>query len=239
MEYNENPIAPLTVKEMDPMLQPREKALMLGIRALEVHELLALILRTGTTGNPITHLTKGLIEAHGGSLHSLGRKTRKELMLTRGLGEIKAMQVEAIMQLAKLYAEEERRATNMENIIRCSDDIYQYIRHTIANEPHEQIWAITINRRNKVIGKHHVTTGSATASVFDVKTILKLALLDNAEGLVMCHNHPSGNLLPSPQDDTITHKLYEAAAAMDLRMLDHLIVTVNGYYSYADEGRLK
>ena len=195
-----------TMKDFDPEEQPREKAARHGCGVLTVPELLALILRTGTPGTPIIEMTRNLIDANGGSLHSLARRSAAEIMTIPGIGPTKALQVAAIMELAKryFYEEESFRPT----IIRSSADI------------------------------HALMTGSAVASIFDLKRALKSAILDEASGIILCHNHPSGNLRPSPQDDAITRALKEGAAKLDLRLLDHLIITAGGFYSYADEGRL-
>lgn len=225
-----------TMKDFYPDEQPREKAERYGCAALTVPELLALILRTGSVGMPIIDMTRQLIASNDGSLHNLMRRTKKELMMTPGMGPIKAMQVLAIMELARRYDLEEREAK--QRIIRTSADIYAEMRIDIANASQEQIWLLTLNRRNGITGRHHLTTGSAVASVFDLKLAIKLALLDDASSIVLCHNHPSGNLKPSIQDDQITRSLQRAAATMDLRMLDHVIISAEGFYSYADEGRM-
>lgn len=227
---------PRTMKDFDPEDQPREKAIRFGCGVLTIPELLAIILRTGTQGTPIIEMTRQLIDDNGGSLHTLMRRTRKEIMLTPGMGPTKALQVQAIMELAKRYYLEE--TTSNPVIIKSSADIHNLMRFDIGNASQEQIWVITLNRRNAVVARHHLTTGSAVASVFDLKRVLKLALLDEATGLILCHNHPSGNKRPSPQDDQITRSLKQACATMDLRLLDHVIVTSEGFYSYADEGRL-
>ena len=112
------------------------------------------------------------------------------------------------------------------------------MRSEIGNLSHEEIWAIYLGRRNDVILKKRISTGSATASIFDVKSILKEALLIDAQGLALVHNHPSGNLVPSGPDDQITRKMKEGAQIMDLRMVDHLIISTSGFYSYYDSGRL-
>lgn len=224
------------MKDFDPDEQPREKAARFGCHVLSVPELLALILRTGTQGIPIVQMTKYLIDDNGGSLHTLMRRSQKEIMMTPGMGPTKAMQVMAIMELAKRYYLEEEEINP--KTIKSSSDIHNLMRFDIGNSPQEQIWIITLNRRNSVISRHHLTTGSAVASVFDVKRAMKLAILDEAEGIILCHNHPSGNRLPSVQDDNITRSMKKAAESMDMRMLDHVIVTAGGYYSYSDEGRL-
>lgn len=229
----------LTIKEMNKEERPRERAINHGIGALTTAELLAIILRTGQQGFPITDLCRQLMSDNGNSLLRLARRSRQELTLTKGIGDAKALQVEALMEITRRYhLELTDSATRNLDPIKTSDSIFQRMRYRIANLDHEEVWILLLNRRNQVIKEFRLTSGSAIASVFDTKMILKRALLENAEGIVMCHNHPSGNLRPSPQDDNITRKLFGACGAMDLRLLDHVIVSVDGYYSYADEGRL-
>ncbi|MBO4943761.1 MAG: DNA repair protein RadC [Muribaculaceae bacterium] len=214
--------------------QPREKALRHGIGILSVPELLAIILRTGVTGHPVIELCRDILKDAGNSLHNLQRKTRQQLMQTKGIGPTKAIQIEAIMELTKRFVEE---GCGERPVIRQSKDIYSLMRHEIGNLDHEEIWILLLNRRNQVIGRQRMTSGTANASLFDPKPILKYALLNNADGIIMVHNHPSGNNNPSPQDDTITRSLRDAAKAVELRMLDHVIVNAHSFYSYADNGR--
>ncbi len=229
----------LTVKEMCEEERPRERAIAHGIGSLTTAELLAIILRTGQQGFPITDLCRQLMSDNNNSLLQLARRSRSELTLTKGIGNAKALQVEAMMEITRRYhLELLDSTTRMLDPIKTSDSIFQRMRYRIANLDHEEVWILLLNRRNVVIKEFRLTSGSSVASVFDTKMILKRALLENAEGIAMCHNHPSGNLRPSPQDDNITRKLFSACSTMDLRMIDHVIITVNGYYSYADEGRI-
>lgn len=229
----------LTIKDMNEEERPQERALTYGIQSLTTAELLALILRVGQPGMPITDLCRQLMNDNENSLLRLERRTREELMLTRGIGKTKALQVEAIMEIMRRYQRETvDYASGKTKRIYSSKDIHERMRYRIANLDHEEIWVILLNNKNDVIKEFCVTSGSAVASVFDCKMIIKRALLENATGLAMCHNHPSGNLMSSPQDDQITRKLKEACRSMDIRMLDHVIVTVAGFYSYSDEGRL-
>lgn len=234
---NNTPV--LTIKEMSKDERPRERAINHGIGTLTTAELLAIILRTGQPGLPITDLCRQLMGDNDNSLLRLARRTRNELMLTKGIGAAKALQIEAMMEIMKRYHLE---LTEIENrtvqTIKTASSIYERMRYRIANLDHEEVWIILLNRRNQVIKEFQLTSGSSVASVFDIKMIIKRALLEGAEGLVMCHNHPSGNLRPSPQDDNITHKLNGACRTMDLRMLDHVIVSIDGFYSYSDNGRL-
>ena len=229
----------LTIKEMSKDERPRERAINHGIGSLTTAELLAIILRTGQPGLPITDLCRQLMADNDNSLLRLERRTRQELMLTKGIGAAKALQVEAMMEIMRRYhIELTDSSTRQLHAIKTSSSIYERMRYRIANLDHEEVWIILLNRRNIVLKEFRLTTGSSVASVFDIKMIIKRALLEGAEALAMCHNHPSGNLRPSPQDDSITRKLYGACQTMDLRMIDHIIISVNGFYSYCDEGRL-
>lgn len=226
---------PRTVKEFAPDEQPREKALRHGCGALSAAELWALVLRTGLPGKPITELCRDLMLANAGSLHSLERRSRAEILSMKGIGTTKAIQIEAVLELIRRYNAEEAPE---HPLIRSSRDIDAAIRPVIANLPHEEMWALMLNRANRLVASMRVSSGSATATVFDVKKVLKQALLENAESVVLCHNHPSGTLRPSSGDDQVTASCRQACKAMDMRLLDHLIVTLDGYYSYADESRL-
>ncbi|MDE5850589.1 MAG: DNA repair protein RadC [Muribaculaceae bacterium] len=229
----------LKIKEMSKEERPRERAINHGIGSLTTAELLAIILRTGQQGFPITDLCRQLMSDNDNSLLRLARRSRRELTLTKGIGDAKALQVEAMMEITRRYhLELVDSTTRVLDSLKTSDSIFQRMRYRIANLDHEEVWILLLNRMNQVIKEFKLTSGSSIASVFDTKMILKRALLENAEGIVMCHNHPSGNLRPSPQDDNITRKLFGACSTMDIRMIDHVIVTVNGFYSYADEGRL-
>ncbi len=225
----------LTVKEMDPDDQPRERALKHGIKVLSTPDLWAVILRTGIKGKPITELCRDIMRSCNGSLFELERKQRGMILNIPGIGPTKALQIEAVMELIRRYSSE---TTRRKVKISGPNDLYSLMRPVIGNLPHEEIWAIFLNRGNEVIGQMMVTTGSAVASIFDLKKILKEALLRDADGVAIAHNHPSGQLRPSIQDDRITESLKAGCKSMELRMLDHIIVTADNYYSYSNEGKL-
>lgn len=232
--YAEEPKT-LTVKDMDPDDQPREKALRHGCKVLSTAELWAIILRTGLPGKPITEMCRDLMRSCDGKLFNLERMERQRFMKVKGIGTTKALQIEAVMELIRRYCKE---TVGSRIKITASSDIYDIMRHEIGNLAHEEIWALFLNRRNEMLSKMLITQGSSVATVFDLKKILKEALMRDADGVVMCHNHPSGNLVPSPQDDAITSKMKQGCAMMELRFLDHVIVAASGFYSYADRGRL-
>lgn len=221
--------------EVDSDDRPYERAVAHGCDTLSNADLWALILRSGRPGLPITYICRELMRMGGGSLHALERRERKELLAITGIGPVKAIQIEALFQLLRNYMHETMADRPQ---IRQSSHIYDLMRPVIANLPHEEIWVIYIDQSNRVIARMMVSAGSSNASIFDLKKVLKHALLENAQSLVLCHNHPSGNNSPSVQDDQITHQLKNAASQLNIRMLDHVILTASGYYSYSDNSRL-
>lgn len=224
----------LTIKDLDPEDRPMERAISHGCSVLSVADLWALVLRTGQPGKPITELCREMMKSVN-TLHHLQRRSRKQLMSFKGIGITKAIQIEAVMELINRFMTE---VPDTLPVIRDSRSIYEYMLPRIGNLPHEEVWVLYLNRRNQVTSKMMVTRGTAVGSMFDLKKIVKHALLEDAQGVVMCHNHPSGNLLPSPQDDNITRSLKHACETLDLRFLDHVIVTSAGHYSYHDSGKI-
>ena len=223
------------IKDLDEDERPEEIALKHGVGVLSTSNLWALILRTGLPGKPITDICRNLMAINDGSLYNLERKTLRELTLIDGVGKIKGLMILAVMELIRRY--------NTENIgkkisITQSADIYNAMRHKIGNLPYEEIWVLALNRSNQIIDIIPTTKGSAVSVIFDVKQVMKHLLINNAEAAVLVHNHPSGSLRPSGPDDQITHTFKDACKYFSIRLLDHVIVTANGYYSYNDEGRL-
>ena len=233
--YGEPDRPTLTVKEMSADMQPRERVLRYGISSVSNADLLAIILRTGVHGYPITDICRDLMEMNGNLFLNVERLSREQIMETKGLGELKAMQVEAVMEIVRRYSRE--RVGNRIRIVG-PDTIFEIMRPEIGNLPHEEMWAIFMNHSNQVIGKMRVSEGSATATIFDVKKILRRALATHTEGIALCHNHPSGILRPSGADDMITRRLRDACKTLEINFLDHLIVTTDGYYSYRDSTSL-
>lgn len=232
-----DPEHPRTVKDFDSEDQPREKAIRNGCSVLSNADLLAIILRTGTPGNPVTSLCRKLLNDNDGRLKTLERRTRKELLKIKGIGMTKAIQIEAVLELIRRYNSE---GDNTRPILRSSRDIAEFMTPKIGNLPHEEIWVILLSQRFQVIRDIQISVGSATASIFDVKKIMKHALLEGAQAIAMAHNHPSGNLVPSSSDNAITHQLADACSTMSIRFVDHIIVTSSSdaYYSFHDNGRI-
>lgn len=225
------------IKDMDTEDTPRERAEKFGVETLSIADLWALILRTGIVGKPITELCRDLMKENEGKLTRLERRSREELLNIKGLGILKALQVEAVMELIRRYNLEEPSPNPQ---IKSSADIFRLMRPKIGHLPHEEIWALILNRRNECVKVLQLSKGGISASVFDVRLLLRHALLENASSIVLCHNHPSGTREPSVQDDAITRKCKQACETLELKLLDHIIVTNHNsvYFSYNDEGRL-
>lgn len=225
-----------TVRDFDPDDRPQERAERYGIGVLTLPELWALILRSGQPGVPITDLTRELMCSNGGKLRNLERRSREELMQVKGIGAVKALQIEAVLEVMRRY---ERERFDAQVAIRSSKDIFEYMRPLAAPLNCERIWIMMLSRGNVLLDCKTVSTGGTSSTVFDLKTILRSIIsMPRAERVVMVHNHPSGNLRPSPQDDNITRSLKEGCEYLGLSFVDHLIVSQDGYFSYHDEGRL-
>lgn len=223
------------VKDMSPDDTPRERAEKYGCGVLSVPDLWALILRTGTVGNPITHLCRQLMAQNDNRLRTLERRTRQEILSIKGLGKLKALQIEAVIELIRRYNSE---APAENPLIRNSADIYRTVRQNLGGLDHEEVWVLLLNRRHEAVKFVQLSKGGWSSSIFDVKMLIKEAMLENTSSIALCHNHPSGNLQPSTQDDNITRRCREACAIVEINMIDHIIVTADSYYSYADNGRL-
>jgi len=232
----EPPVADTTtIHDLHESERPREKALNNGFGALTAPELWALVLRTGVHGHNVLDICREMMSRNDNNLVALSRRSLKELTDIRGMGESKAIQVMAVLALARRINKEQLPVLP---VIRAGKDVYELMRHEIAHLPQEVIWALYLDRKNSVKKMARISSGGATASVVDVKMILKDALLEQAQGLILCHNHPSGNLQPSVQDDAVTQRMKKGCEAVDIRMLDHVIVTASGYYSYMENSRL-
>lgn len=223
------------IKSMNRELRPREKALANGCGVLTLPELWALILGSGTKGINVIDMCTELMSRNDFNLTILARRSLKQISAVKGLGPNKALQIMATLELARRY---QQQKLPEHPAIATSKDAYLLMRPEIAHLGHEEMWTLMLNRANKVTKLYQVSRGSTTGTVFDLKAILKEALLELAEGIIMVHNHPSGQCRPSAQDDSITIQCREGCRAIGIRLLDHIIVTPEDYYSYSDKGRL-
>lgn len=222
------------IKEFAVEDRPREKMIQKGLTALSDAELVAILIGSGSAKESAVELARKIMAGYKNNLNELGKATIEELKNTyHGVGEAKAISIVAAMELGR------RRLLHQSlemPVIKSSTDIYNLYLPVIADLPHEEFWITLLNRANKVRHRFNISKGGLTGTVIDVRLIMKKALENNASSLILCHNHPSGNINPSDADIQITKKLKDAGKLMDIPVLDHLIVTENGYFSFADEG---
>jgi DNA repair protein RadC len=213
---------------------PREKFLSKGAETLSHSELIAILLGTGTRQKSALDLSKELLTHSGNSLHALSRMNTEELMLIGGIGRAKAVMLAAAFEIGRRReSPEEEKPT-----IKSSSDIAKHFQ-ALLKDRHAEVFIVAyLNRANRLIKTEWISEGGMTGTVADPRIILKKALDLRAVNMVLCHNHPSGNLMPSQADEALTQKIKNAAALMDIQVLDHIIVSHLGYYSFADEGML-
>lgn len=225
----------LTINEWAMEDRPREKMMLKGSEAFSNAELMAILIGSGSPEKSAVDLMRDILQSCNNSLKTLGRLTVAELCSFKGIGPAKAVTLLAACALGQRRRMEE---AGEQRIIRCPDDIYAYFQPLMEDLYIEECWAMFLNNASRVITVGNISKGGLTETSVDIRCVLEKALLCKATALVLCHNHPSGNIRPSRQDDMLTTRMNEACKVMNLRLIDHLIVTDGKYYSYADEGRL-
>ena len=215
--------------------KPREKLMLKGKSVLSDAELIAILIGSGSRNESAVELSQRILSNANNNLNSLAKLTIKQLMEFKGIGEAKAITIIAALELGKRRREEEA----LELIkITSSKIIFQIMQPIIGDLLHEEFWVLFLNNSNKVIHKSQMSKGGITGTVVDVRMIFKMALEQNATNIILCHNHPSGNVVPSEADLNITKKLKLAGENLDVKVLDHVIVTDKSYYSFADDGKM-
>ncbi|MBK5285917.1 MAG: DNA repair protein RadC [Bacteroidia bacterium] len=215
--------------------RPREKLLLKGRSALSDAELVAILIGSGNAEETAVEVARKILEDVQQNLVELGKLSVNELMKHKGIGEAKAITIIAAMELGNRRRESE--ALQREKITTSKDASEVFSKH-LADLPNEEFWILMLNRANKIIGKHCVSKGGVAGTVVDAKSVFKPAVESNASSVILCHNHPSGNLQPSNDDISLTKKLSSAGSNLDVKVLDHIIVTDTGYFSFADEGMM-
>ncbi|MBQ8702440.1 MAG: DNA repair protein RadC [Prevotella sp.] len=215
--------------------RPREKLMRLGAEVLSDAELLAILIGSGSTRETAVELMKRVLSDCGNNLNSLGKMSIEELCKYNGVGEAKAITILAACELGKrrqMEKAEERKK------IKTSADIYNYMHPKMQDLDTEESWVMLMNQNYRLIKAVRISHGGITETLVDIRIIIKEALLCNATVVALCHNHPSGSINPSKEDDRLTTRLDEACKTMRLYLLDHVIVTDGSYYSYHDMGRI-
>lgn len=226
-------------KERDKATLPREKLALLGPSALDDAELLAVILGSGTKGKNVLELCQEIIHTYQG-LGELGNASWQELTQIAGLGEVKAKIISAIFELAKRREQELRNRAFLQinSIEKAKNYIKERFPALYADASVEYFYVIFLNRANAVVFCKEISKGGFSATVVDVRVILKAALQSNASAMILLHNHPSGNPKPSNEDIALTKKIKDAAIMLDIQVLDHFIITYKETYSFSENGYL-
>ncbi|MGB1031267.1 MAG: RadC family protein [Flavobacteriales bacterium] len=215
--------------------RPREKILQHGISSVTDEELLAVVLGTGTSEMNVLELASLVLEEHQHDLSLLSRMSVRQLIKIKGIGPAKAIQLTAAFEMAR---RKDEHLALKKPAIRSSNDAYSLIKHKVLDIAHEEFWVMLLNRANNLLASIKVSSGGLSGTVADPKVIFEKALSLKCSGIILVHNHPSGNLKPSQADIKITKQLREAGKFLDLPILDHIIVGANGYFSFADEQKL-
>lgn len=229
----ENDKIPFTIKNWALDDRPREKLLQKGKLALTDAELIAILIGSGNKNESAVELSKKILSKHQNNLNTLGKLSVAQLIQFKGIGEAKAISIIAAMELGR-----RRRSEEALDLIKISssNSVFEVLQPIIGELNHEEFWILYLNNANKIIEKFQISKGGITGTLVDVRVTLRKALELGAVSLILAHNHPSGNLNPSESDKQLTQKLKIAAESLDIKILDHLIVTEKSYFSFADEG---
>jgi DNA repair protein RadC len=215
--------------------RPREKLMLKGKTSLSDAELIAILIGSGNTEESAVELSRRILHANNDNLVDLSRMSLHELIKFKGIGEAKAISIIAALELGKRRRSAEARERKT---ITSSKDAFEQMYATTADLDYEKFWVMLLDQANKVIRIVEVSEGGITGTIADPKKIFKVALEGNACNIILCHNHPSGQLKPSEADIKITEKLKRSGEIIDIKVLDHLIIGIDGFFSFADEGIL-
>jgi len=213
--------------------KPREKLVLKGKEILSDAELIAILIGSGSRDESAVKLSKRILASVGNNLSALSKLSVQQLMQFKGIGEAKAVSIVAALEFGRRRGGEEAKKITK---ITSSKNCFDLLQPILGELPHEEFWVLYLNNANTVLHKSQLSKGGITGTLVDVRLVLKVALEHGAVGLILAHNHPSGTLKPSVSDQTITDKLKIAAQALDIKVLDHIIVTQKDYFSFADEG---
>ncbi|MGB0891208.1 MAG: RadC family protein [Flavobacteriaceae bacterium] len=225
----------LTIKSWAIDDRPREKLLSKGRTTLSDAELIAILIGSGNRDESAVDLSKRILQSSENNLQKLSRFSVEELMQFKGIGEAKAISIITALELGK--------RKQFEDVIKIpkisnSNDVFKLIQPIIGDLEHEEFWVLFLNNSNKVLAKQQISKGGLTATLVDIRLLYKKALELTSVGIIVCHNHPSGKLKPSRADIDLTKRISKGGATLDIKLLDHLIITEKAYFSFADEGVL-
>ena len=236
-EYPELTAAGSLMRDLEPEQRPREKAIRHGLDSLSDAELMAIIFATGIRGKGVVDLCKEILDDNRGHLSRLARMGVKDICRRyKGIGPAKALTLLAALKLGERTVADALSVAD--EPLNTPAAAYRYMAPRLVGLPHEEFWAVYLNQAARVISERRIGQGGVAGTFVDVRLVVKGALEELASAILLFHNHPSGNTRPSPQDETLTRKIRDAAALFDIRVNDHIIITPGAYFSFHDEGRL-
>jgi len=225
----------LSIKSWAEADRPREKLLKQGKNTLTDSELLALLIRSGSREETAVALARRILGTTSNDLTALARLSVKELSRFKGMGDVKAISIVAALELGRRRREAEALKKSK---ISSSADAASIFQPLLADLTHEEFWILMLDRANQVISQFNLSKGGTAGTVVDPKIIFKTAIENNASGIILCHNHPSGNNTPSDADLRLTKNLKQSGELLEIKVLDHIIIAGSAYYSFADEGTI-
>lgn len=224
-----------TIKDWDVSDRPREKLKSQGASYLSNAELFAVLIGSGSSSESAVGLMKRILLSINNDLQKFDQLPIERLVEFKGIGEVKAIKLKAVVELSKRFQKQQPDKTT---VLNSSKIVYESIYMDLDTLPHEEFWILYLNQSNRLLEKYRLSKGGITQTTVDLRLAFKRAFEVGATGLILAHNHPSGGLTPSSSDEQITRKFKLAASSIDLRILDHIIVSKKGYFSFADEGLL-
>jgi len=230
-----NKFASFSIKNWSIEDRPREKLIKKGKNSLSDSELIAIIIGSGNRDESAVSLSKRILHSVEHDLNELGKLSIRDLMKFKGIGEAKAITIIAALELGK--RRREYIGPDKKKII-SSNSVFEMMQPILGELPHEEFWVIYLNNSNKVLHIDQISKGGITGTLVDVRLVLKIALELGAIAIIFAHNHPSGTLQPSEADKNLTQKLKKAGESIDIKVLDHIIITEKAYFSFADENLL-
>jgi DNA repair protein RadC len=231
----DNELTPSGIKSWSESDRPREKLLEKGRAVLTDSELLAILIRSGSREETAVELSKRILKSVNNDLSALSKLSVKDLAKFKGMGEVKAITIVAALEIGRRRAEAQIIEKSK---ITSSKDVVDYFEGRLVDLHHEEFWILILDRANQIIKSENISKGGITGTVVDSRLIFKSAIENLASGIILCHNHPSGNNQPSQADIDLTQKVKQAGKMFDIQVLDHIIIAGGKFYSFADEGMI-
>ncbi len=224
----------MNLKEWNEADRPREKCIERGLSSLSDAELIAVLLRSGTTTETVVDMSKRLLSKYDNSLSRLSNCTLKELQEIKGIGQTKAVTLQVAFELGRRQLAEKVKQEKLDS----PQKVYNYMFPKNVCLDHEEFWVLYLNQSSILLKAENVGKGGLTSTVVDVRLIMRRAIELSSTCLILCHNHPSGDVLPSKTDNVLTQQIVDAGKLLNVQVMDHVVVSSTGYYSYRQEGRL-